>query len=65
MKSEKDSKKRREIAKAKLETLMNCENERVALSAAKEILSMEDEETEEVSTDISLEVTIKVIDGKY
>ncbi|MBQ4145195.1 MAG: hypothetical protein IJD36_01085 [Clostridia bacterium] len=64
MKSKKENEKRREIARAKLETLMNCENERVALSAAKEILSMEDEALEEVSSDISLEVTIKVIDGK-
>lgn len=64
MKAEKKKTSSREIARAKLETLMNCENERVALSAAKEILSMEDEEREENPSDISLEVTIKVIDGK-
>lgn len=45
----------------KLVQLMSCENERVALAAAKEIMSIYEKEDTAADGDISLEVTIKVI----
>lgn len=43
----------------KLAELLCCGNERVELSAAKELLAMEDKRTED--TDVHLEVTIKIV----
>ncbi len=43
----------------KLTELLCCGNERVELSAAKELLAMEDKRTED--TDVHLEVTIKIV----
>lgn len=52
-------------AKEKLKTLLTCGNERVELSAAKEILAMEErakaESKEAENGDIRLEVVIEVI----
>ena len=45
----------------KLVQLMSCDNERVALAAAKEIMSIYEKEDAAADGDISLEVTIKVI----
>lgn len=43
----------------KLTELLCCGNERVELSAAKELLAMEDKKTED--NDVRLEVTIKIV----
>lgn len=52
-------------AKEKLKTLLTCGNERVELSAAKEILAMEErakaESKEAENGDIRLEVVIEII----
>ncbi len=47
-----------------MKELLHCGNERVELSAAKEILAMAGEEEKEQEQNIQLEVTIRVIDGK-
>lgn len=53
-------KKNIEKATEKIAELLDCENERVVLSAAKEIISMA--EPEENNTDIKLEVEIKIVE---
>lgn len=45
----------------KLVQLMSCENERVALAAAKEIMSIYEKEDAAADGNVSLEVTIKVV----
>ncbi len=49
-------------AAEKLGELLHCGNERVELSAAKEILSMAEDMAEQEK--LELEVTIRVIDGQ-
>ena len=48
-------------AAEKLGELLHCGNERVELSAAKEILAMAEEKAEQEK--LELEVTIRVLDG--
>lgn len=50
----------REQATEKLRELLHCGNERVELSAAKEILSKENETVEDTGR-VELEVTIRVV----
>lgn len=52
--------KKTELALSKLNELLTCGNERVELSAAKELLSMLDDE-EKTETKVELEVTVKII----
>lgn len=53
--------KKTELALSKLNELLTCGNERVELSAAKELLSMLDDDAEKEETKVELEVTIKVL----
>ncbi len=53
--------KKTELALSKLNELLTCGNERVELSAAKELLSMLDDEEEKTETKVELEVTVKII----
>jgi len=46
----------------KLEELLHCGNERVELSAAKELISLQDAEQEEAKADTSFTVEIRVIE---
>ncbi len=46
----------------KLQELLHCGNERVELSAAKELLALEEEKTEEKEPSV-FSVEIRVVDG--
>lgn len=59
--SEKPEAKISDKAYDKLVQLMSCENERVALAAAKEIMSIYEKEDAAADGNVSLEVTIKVV----
>ncbi len=45
----------------KLQELLTCGNERVELSAAKEVISLLDKDDESEDKDIQLDVTIKIV----
>lgn len=49
-----------EIAYDKLLSLVNCDNERVALAAAKEIITLKEKDFSDTK-DIDMEVTIKIV----
>lgn len=51
-------------AHKKLVSLMSCDNERVALAAAKEIMSIYEKKREESEENVSLDVTIKIIENE-
>ncbi len=48
-------------AAAKLGELLDCGNERVELSAAKEILAMAEEREKDEAEKVQLEVTIRIV----
>lgn len=57
----KEAKSPTEKAYGKMVQLMSCENERVALAAAKEVLSACEKKEADSDGTVELEVTIKVI----
>ncbi len=54
--------KKMEQATAKLNQLLDCGNERVELSAAKEILALAEDKNRDDDKNIQLEVTIKIVE---